>query len=299
MGAKQTSTSRADPWGPTQGALKGIIGSAEGLYKNGGFGVTPYSGDWIAGQNADTTGGQAGLRGLLPGMAGRANSAADYVSSMAGPQNYDQIKANTIADIMPALNGTFAGSGMTGSTLHQQNLGKGLAAGLGNVELGARQQSLQAAGMVPQMNAAAMQPYAAQMAMGQDQQGYDQSVTDAAMRKDAMTQTGELSALQQYAQLMSGIGGQFGTQTNTQKQSMGLGGILGLGLQFAGLSDRRAKTDIKRVGTADNGLPIYTYKYKGGNMTHMGVMADEAQEVMPGAVIERSGILSVDYGALF
>ena len=235
MGGKTTSTPLADPWKPTQPALKGIVSGSEGLYKSGGFGVNPFKGDWIAKQNGDTTGGQMGLRGLIPGMAGRANGAADYVSSMAGPQNYDQIKANTIADIMPSINGSFAGSGMTGSTLHQQNLTKGLAAGLGNVELGARDQSLRAASMIPGMNDAAMSPYMAQMAMGQDQQGYNQSVTDAAMRKDVMGQTGQMSALQQYAQLMSGIGGQFGSQTQTQKQSMGLGGILGLGMQAASM----------------------------------------------------------------
>ena len=235
MGSKTTSTSRADPWGPTQGALKGIVGEAGNLYKSGGFGVNPYAGDWIAKQNGDTKGGIAGLRGLIPGMSGRANGAADYVSSMAGPQNYDQIKANTIADIMPSINGSFAGSGMTGSTLHQQNLGKGLAAGLGSVELGARDQSLRAASMIPGMNDAAMQPYMAQMAMGQNQQGYDQSVTDAAMRKDVMGQTNQMSALQQYAQLMSGLGGQFGTQTATEKKSPGLGAMLGLGLQAAKL----------------------------------------------------------------
>lgn len=235
MGSKTTSTARADPWKPTQAALKGIVGNAEEMFKSGGYGVKPFAGDWVARQNGDTTGGQAGLRGLFGGMSERANGAADYVSGMAGPQNYDQIKANTIADIMPSINGAFAGSGMTGSSLHQQNLAKGLAAGLGSVELGARDQSLRAAGMVPGMNASAMQPYMAQMAMGEDQQGYDQRVIDAAMRKDVMGQTGNLSALQQYAQMMSGLGGQFGTQTNTQKQSMGLGGILGLGLQFAGL----------------------------------------------------------------
>jgi hypothetical protein len=42
-----------------------------------------------------------------------------------------------------------------------------------------------------------------------------------------------------------------------------------------GLSDRRAKMDIRRVGTTDGGVPIYTYKYVGDPVTRMGVMADE------------------------
>ena len=73
----------------------------------------------------------------------------------------------------------------------------------------------------------------------------------------------------------------------------GLGALLGL------LSDRRAKTDIKRVGTMDNGLPVYTYRYKGGEMTYMGVMADEAEQVAPHAVhTGPDGLQRVNYAAL-
>ena len=48
-------------------------------------------------------------------------------------------------------------------------------------------------------------------------------------------------------------------------------------------SDRRLKEDIKRVGTADNGLPIYKFKYKGDHseQTHVGFMADEVEKVHP------------------
>ncbi|HBO9747891.1 tail fiber domain-containing protein [Pseudomonas aeruginosa] len=68
----------------------------------------------------------------------------------------------------------------------------------------------------------------------------------------------------------------------------------GLGL-YALLSDRRMKVDIKRVGQTDSGLPIYTYRYKGQPTVHMGVMAQELQAVKPEAVVERDGILFVNY----
>ncbi|HBO1919656.1 TPA: tail fiber domain-containing protein [Pseudomonas aeruginosa] len=68
----------------------------------------------------------------------------------------------------------------------------------------------------------------------------------------------------------------------------------GLGL-FALMSDRRMKVDIKRVGQTDSGLPIYTYRYKGHPTVHMGVMAQELQAVNPDAVVERDGILFVNY----
>jgi len=62
-------------------------------------------------------------------------------------------------------------------------------------------------------------------------------------------------------------------------------------------SDRRLKHDIKRVGTADNGLPIYSFKYKGDDaeQTHVGFMADEVEKVHPEAVGLSGGYKTVDY----
>ena len=60
-------------------------------------------------------------------------------------------------------------------------------------------------------------------------------------------------------------------------------------------SDIRVKTDISRVGTLDNGLPVYAYRYKSGGPMELGVMAQEVAEVNPGAVAEIGGILHVNY----
>lgn len=65
------------------------------------------------------------------------------------------------------------------------------------------------------------------------------------------------------------------------------------------LSDRRAKTDIKRVGKTDGGLPIYTYRIKGDDRVQMGVMADEVETKKPSAVkTTRSGLKAVDYSKI-
>ena len=81
---------------------------------------------------------------------------------------------------------------------------------------------------------------------------------------------------------------------------MGLGGSLigaagsvGAGLAMA--SDRRLKTDIKKVGKTDAGLPIYTYKYKGDKKTQMGVMAQDVEKKTPKAVKEIGGFKAVNY----
>lgn len=70
----------------------------------------------------------------------------------------------------------------------------------------------------------------------------------------------------------------------------GIGGLFGtVGTLF---SDRRLKTDIRRVGTTDAGVPIFTYRYVWGGPVHMGVMA---QDVPDAAVMTPSGFLAVDY----
>lgn len=64
-----------------------------------------------------------------------------------------------------------------------------------------------------------------------------------------------------------------------------MGGLFGLASAGIGLlSDRRAKTNIRRVGKLDNGLPVYSYRYNGQEQTHIGLMADEVQQIHPEAV---------------
>lgn len=68
---------------------------------------------------------------------------------------------------------------------------------------------------------------------------------------------------------------------------------------LAMLSDVRMKQDVKRVGQMDDGTPIYTYRYTNGDPRfYMGVMAQEIEQVNPGAVMEINGVKHVNYGAL-
>jgi hypothetical protein len=64
-------------------------------------------------------------------------------------------------------------------------------------------------------------------------------------------------------------------------------------------SDIAAKHDIVLLGRLDNGLGFYRFKYNGSDQTYVGVMAQEVQNVMPGAVArDREGYLTVAYGKL-
>jgi len=204
-----------------------------------------------------------------PGLLSTAYRAQDP-SIRSGA--FDQVKQNVANDVLAGVNSTFGASGMTGSSLHQQNLARGLTEGIANVENQAFQQgedrALQGANLV---NTAFGQNFARDLAVGQALQGVGTSAS----------------------------------QTQTQSQSPGLFGALGAGLQVASLfSDKNLKEDEKRVGQMDDGTPIYTYKYREGfapsaeleGVTMMGVMA---QDVKGNAVeADTSGFLRVNYGAL-
>ena len=77
-------------------------------------------------------------------------------------------------------------------------------------------------------------------------------------------------------------------------QNQGLYGLAGtIGSMF--LSDRRAKTDIRRVGKLDNGLPVHSFRYKGSKIPQIGLMADEVKELHPHAVANIGGLDHVNY----
>lgn len=87
-------------------------------------------------------------------------------------------------------------------------------------------------------------------------------------------------------------------QAKLQNSQNMMGGLFGLASAGLGLfSDRRLKEDVKRVGETDDGTPIFTYRYKGGGPTQMGVMAQDVEKTNPSAVMmHESGYRMVDYG---
>lgn len=86
-----------------------------------------------------------------------------------------------------------------------------------------------------------------------------------------------------------------------------MGGLGQLGGAAIGLfSDRRMKENIVKVGKLDNGLNLYRWEYKqefkdiAGYGQHVGVMADEAEALMPEAVMQhQNGYKMVNYGVIY
>ena len=86
----------------------------------------------------------------------------------------------------------------------------------------------------------------------------------------------------------NGIFGSLGSLAGSAMDAGGWGGLFTM-------SDVRSKTDISRVGTLDNGLNVYAYRYKSGGPMQIGVMAQEVEQVNPSAVAEIGGLLHVNY----
>ena len=75
-----------------------------------------------------------------------------------------------------------------------------------------------------------------------------------------------------------------------------LGDFLGFGSSLLTRSDRRSKTDIRRIGKTDDGQNIYRFRYRSGGPIQMGLMAQEVETRKPEAVTEVAGTKMVDYG---
>ena len=81
-------------------------------------------------------------------------------------------------------------------------------------------------------------------------------------------------------------------QANQASMGSMLGGLGGL---FT-LSDERAKTDTDKIGETDDGMGIYSYRYKGQPQKQIGLMAQEVQRKKPQAVRKGvDGLLRVNY----
>ena len=82
-----------------------------------------------------------------------------------------------------------------------------------------------------------------------------------------------------------------------QQKQAAMGSMIGgMGGLFA-LSDPKAKTDKKKIAETEDGMNIYSFKYKGSPKTEIGLMATDVKKRKPDAVKKSpSGLMMVDYG---
>lgn len=297
MGGKSSSTTtKSAPWKDAQPHLRKIMGDAEQFYDDGTFRVDPYSGQRVASQSSATL---SGLEGLAGGTQA-GGIAMDAYRDMMDPNKYrsqlDTIKSGIIDDTNAALAGMFSG-GRTTNSLASPAASKAMTNALATHEYGALQdfenRRAQGISMAPQMQQTEMFDANNALKSGMMQDAYNQSLIDADMQKYYETENMDADALSKYSAFAQGIGGMGGSGSTTQSQNPGMMGTLGGLFQIGSLfSDRDLKENIRRVGQTDSGIPVYTYNYKGSEITHMGVMADEVPHAVTGEI---NGFKTVDY----
>jgi hypothetical protein len=173
---------------------------------------------------------------------------------------------------------------------------------------------LRALALAPATDAAAYAPYDRQLAAGGAHQQWQQQAINDAVARWNFGQELPYQKLNQYLGAVSGnYGGNsqltqpyFAPPSASPLSQIGQGvGVLSSLFGLFGGSDRRMKDDIRKVGKLDNGLMVYSYRYKDdpGEMKHIGVMADEVEDVHPEAVAtlppafgHLAGMKVVDYG---
>jgi len=92
-----------------------------------------------------------------------------------------------------------------------------------------------------------------------------------------------------------------GSSGNSSSGGMGGGGSSSSSSSSGGSwgSDRRLKTDIRRLGTSAQGIPIYVFRYIWGGPMFIGTVAQDLLAIRPDAVMATgSGYYMVDYDRL-
>lgn len=327
-GKKQTVTQKTSPWGPAQGYLKDAFGQASELYDQGKFSAAPYEGQRVAGFGDATQGAQQGIMDMAAGGAPGTEAARNTLMGMmsgSGFSNMQGVRDNILGSAIPAATSMFSGSGMTNSSAAMDGVGRAATEALAPFEYGAFEnqqgRAMQAAGMMPGMDAAMYNPMLMQSQVGGQQDAMRQQQINAEMQKYSEGQGQAAANFQPYLQAIMGLGGMGGSSSQTSPVSgtgigpavmgglgaygtlagipgigggmAGLGGILA---GLAGLSDRRAKEDIQRIGATDGGRKLYKFKYKGTEGYHIGVMAQENPDLIKGYT--DTGLALVDYGGI-
>lgn len=314
-GGSDKTTTRQDssPWKEQIPYLKYGMEEAARLYQD----ASPiyYPGSTVAQFSPEQNQAFDMIRARATGGNATMDAAENYTRNVlggmyAGDPYQSQVFQNIQQQVMPAINSQFMGAGRYGSGMHADTAARAMTEAFAPYASSMYQQGLdrmgQAAGMAPVF---AQNDYAdinALGAIGQQRQAMAQDeINDARNRFDFYQEL----PYNKLGQFLNNIGGNYGgtvigtTRTPSNQPSM-FSQIAGTGLQAIGaigglLSDERAKEGIRRVGAMDDGTPIYAYRYKGGSVTHFGVIAQEVEERHPEAVLTRpDGFKAVDYAKL-
>lgn len=232
--SKNTSTNSA--WAPAQPHLQaGVNGLGDWMQ---GQGATSYQGPRVADLSSQT---QQGVDRLMA-SPGANRASAYYNDSLdgkwldAGNPYMERLQGAVRDSVMPSINSTFSANGLFGSSAHQgtiaRELGNAMASPLFNAYEAERNRQQQSAGALPGVD---------QIISGNYLQGgnvidqHAQALLDANRQQFEDDRAAPVRGILQAMPTLSGVGGQFGTQTssgtqtNTTRPSVGqqiLGGAM-------------------------------------------------------------------------
>ena len=243
-GGNQTTTQRTEPYAPAEPFLQDILGEAQNIYRSGigrqffpGSTVVPFA---TQTQSALDLGQAAALEAAGPSqlMNLAGSTISDFASGAGQNQYLDQIRSGITSDVMGNIATQFGGMGRTGtSPMAQQAAARGItqayapiAAELSQAE---RSRQLAAAGQLSplqqQMDARRFGGIGQLSGIGGAYEDLARRQLQDQIARFQFGQQAPMSALQQYAGLVSPIGSGFPTSlTNAPSNRPGtLGGAFG------------------------------------------------------------------------
>lgn len=209
-------------------------------------------------------------------MGGNREAVAE--AELANQQNLAQ------APVIASLENQGFTTGLN-TALTEQQMGQAGAYTLGNLGVAGEQAALSGAG--------------AQIGAGTLEQQTAQAENLARFQQEMGQLALPLEATQYEAGALTGVGSQMGgTSTTTQPGPnllSQLGGLAVAGVGMYGMSDRRLKENIRRIGKLYDGQIIYRFNYKGDPATRIGLIAQDVEKRHPDAIHEVGGFKAVDY----
>lgn len=326
--SKTSSNAQNEPWGPTVPHLTGLIEKAgsigniditpdqmaafQALKGNAAQG-NPFAPD-IARLASDSLNYQAPGGGqmvsdaystLQQNLGGYASG--EFLDPFSNPQMAEMLK--TVGDdVQWRINSMFAGAGRDLSGANQGAVSRGVTQAQLPLlldqfnrqqqnQIAANQTLFGAAGDTASQQANLDQITqnirSAGIGFGNEALNAKNFAANTILDLDQQIQQLPYENLALLASILLPAAGVGGTQDQSGKSKSSGWGI--------SLSDERSKEDIEQIGELADGQPIYRFRYKGDDgdeRIHVGLMAQDVEEIHPEAVVTlKGGLKGVDYDA--
>jgi len=303
------TTQQTTAYQPAQAGIDQGLGMASSYLSNPNSQAV-YDGQRVADLSGNTQQGMAGLAN----NQGYDQSANFYENTLngdylnAGNPYISQVQQSVQDATMPGINATFAGRGMAGSTIHQNQLAQGLSNGMAthlfaNYE-NERNRQMSAAGQLPAMYG---QQARDQLTAGGIQDQQNQNVINADMTRFEQQRTAPIRSVSEAMPYLMQGGQAFGTQSGTRNstqtsQPSQFSTVLGAGMM--GLSALSGMPPGMFGGMTSGGSPMAAASnsaMQAASMPQLQNYTGFAQmPAIPNAVVQPyGGQVSYGYGGQF